>query len=75
MEPYVAIGGDEMGGPVRKGDRVVNKKLGLSGVLEYGTDGDTGRESPVLGFVTVEDGTSYMVALQNKLVFGWEKQL
>lgn len=72
MEPYVAIGNDELGQPVRKGDKVVNHKLKLSGFLEHGTDGDTGRESTMLGFVSV-DGEHYLVAINNQLAFGWEK--
>lgn len=69
--PFVAIGNDELGDSVKKGDLLC--KGDMKGRLEYGKDRTTGEESSVLGFVTVEDGTSYLVAIQNKLVFGWEK--
>ncbi len=68
MNNFVAVGNDELGGDVKKGDIVI--KGDMKGVVEYGKDGTTDKESSVLGFVTVEDGASYLVAIQNKLVFG-----
>lgn len=73
MIPYIAVGNDELGSTVRKGDRVVNDK-GLSGIVEYGKNGDTGEESNMLGFVTVKDGTSYLVSINDKLFLDWRVQ-
>lgn len=67
----LAIGNDELGEYVRKGDRV--RRGELEGIVEYGTDGETGKETNVLGCVTVADGTSYLVAIKDQLIGGWEK--
>lgn len=67
--PFVAVGNDELGGTVKKGDRVVNDK-GLEGFVEYGKDGTTGEESSVLGFVTCGDA-SYLVSIAGKLFKDW----
>lgn len=66
----LTVGNDELGEYVRKGDFV--RKGELEGHIEYGND-ETGKESDILGFVTIEDGTSYIVSIKNKLVYGWEK--
>ena len=71
MENFVAVGNDELGLKAKKGDKLV--KGHLSGILEYGKDGTTGKESNVLGFVTAEDGESYVATIKDQLVFGWEK--
>lgn len=65
----LAIGNDELGEYVKKGDRV--RRGELEGVVEYGTE--TGKETNLLGCVTVEDGTSYLVAIKDQLIGGWEK--
>ena len=80
-ETFVAIGNDELlkttelGLKVNKGDKLV-KGL-LSGILEYGKDGTTGKESNILGFVTAVDSQgeshSYVAVIKDQLVFGWEK--
>lgn len=71
MENFVAIGNDELGMSVKKGDKLVKGKL--SGILEYGKDGTTGKESNVMGFVTAADGESYVATIKDQLVFGWER--
>jgi hypothetical protein len=68
---FVAIGNDELGAKVKKGDKVI--KDGLSGILEYGIDEKTGKLSNLLGFVEAQDGKSYVVSVRDQLVFGWEK--
>ena len=68
--PFVAVGNDELGSYVKKGDLLQNGKL--KGCLTYGTD-ESGKESNVMGFVTVEDGTTYLAAIKDQLVFEWEK--
>ena len=73
MKNFVAIGNDELGSAVKKGDKVVNHKMGLEGTMEYGTD-ESGKESNKLGFITTEYGNSYLVALDGKLVFEWEHE-
>jgi len=64
----IAVGNDELGGTVKKGDQVINDQ-GLTGVVEYGTDG-TGKESSLLGFVKIED-TLFLVSLEDKLLLDW----
>lgn len=71
MEPYIAIGNDELKLTVKKGDLITNGHL--KGRLEYGKDGTTGKESNVLGFVTALDGHSYVASIKDKLLSGWEK--
>lgn len=71
MNNFVAIENDELGLKVKKGDKLV--KGCLSGILEYAKERTTGKESNVLGFVTTEDGESYVAAIKDQLVFGWEK--
>lgn len=68
--PFVAVGNDELGRYVKKGDLLQKGKL--KGCLKYGTD-ESGKESNVIGFVTVEDGTTYLAAIKDQLVFEWEK--
>ena len=70
MENFLAIGKEELGPKVKKGDRVA--KGDLSEVLEYGKDGKTGKESSLIGFVTVECVT-YIVSIEDNLICGWEK--
>lgn len=69
MENFVAIGSDELGTAVKKGDKLV--KGNLSGILEYGKDVN-GKENNLLGFVTCGEHY-YLVAINDQLVFGWEK--
>jgi hypothetical protein len=66
----LAIGNEQLGDPVKKGDLIVNAKLNIKGALSYGTD-ESGKESPLLGFVSSED-KSYLVSINNKLIPGWE---
>ena len=77
MENFVAIGADEMGNRVKKGDRLTNTVNGkvVSGILKYGTDASTGKESDLLGIVEIyENGKaiSYLATVASKLVGGWE---
>lgn len=71
MENFLAIGAEELGAEVKKGEKVA--KGGLMGNVEYGIDSITGKESNLLGFVTGKNGKSYLVAVSGKLLEGWEK--
>ena len=64
----MAIGEDELGAPVKKGDLVTNSVL--SGTVEYGTDASTGKECGLLGFISCED-KQYLVSIAGKLLSGW----
>lgn len=72
----IAIGNDELGAPVKKGDYVV--KGALKGVLQYGTD-EAGKETDLLGFITTDafassggEDKSYLVSIKGRLLEGWE---
>lgn len=73
----LAIGNDELGAYVKKGDTVTKSTRGhtMSGVVEYGTDAN-GKETDMLGFVTIQEGnefkTSYLVSVKGQLLEGWE---
>lgn len=69
MENFIAIGNDELGNLVKKGDKLIKGEL--SGTLQYGTNAD-GKETNIMGFVTVGE-TAYLAAIKDQLVFGWEK--
>ncbi len=69
MENFVAVGKDELGDPVKKGDAVVNGEL--SGNVSYALD-SSGNESDLLGFVTIDED-DWVVSIGGKLVFGWKK--
>ncbi len=69
--PYVAIGNDELGASVKKGDLVRSDSDNLQGYLDHGTDMNTGKESTIMGFVSVKGGASYLVSIQGKLLDGW----
>ncbi len=69
MENFVAIGADELGLKVKKGDKLV--KGCLSGILEYGKD-NKGNESNTLGFVKCGK-KSYLASINDRLLRGWEK--
>ena len=60
-----------IGNAVKKGDMVTRGTL--KGRLEHGEDSDTGRENDILGFITVENGSSYLVAIAGRLLEGWSK--
>ena len=66
----LAIGNEELGDSVKKGDWVMNPELNIKGQLEYGND-ESGKESSMLGFISVK-GKSYLASLNNKLIPGWE---
>lgn len=68
-ESYVAIGNDELGGSVKKGDKVTNGTY--TGIVEYGVDTRTNKETNVMGFITTEEGSSYLVSIQDQLVGDW----
>lgn len=65
----MAVGNDELGLSVKKGDFVVKGEL--AGHLQYGKDGETGEESNTLGFITVDD-KSYLVSVNDQLLAGWK---
>jgi hypothetical protein len=71
VENYVAVGNDELGTEVKKGDWVV--KGNLRGQVEYATD-ENGPSLGIIGYTTVADGTSYIVAIEGRLAFGWKKE-
>lgn len=71
MNDFIAVGNDELGGSVKKGDTVVHED-GRTGPLFFGIDGKTGEESTVLGFINVGNN-SYLVAIAGKLMKGWRK--
>jgi len=66
----LAIGNEELGDSVKKGDWVINTKYNFKGQLKYCND-ESGKESQLLGFVSNED-KSYLVSINNKLIPGWE---
>lgn len=68
MENFVAVENDELGSAIKKGDTVIRGDL--KGVVQYGKDGTTGKESNMLGFVSI-DGCDYLVSIKDQLVFGW----
>lgn len=70
MENFVAVENDELGSAIKKGDTVIRGDL--KGVVQYGKDGTTGKESNMLGFVSI-DGCQYLVSIKDQLVFGWIK--
>ena len=51
---------------MKKGDVITNGK-NHTGVLQYN------KENSLLGFITAENGDSYIVAINNQLITGWEK--
>ncbi len=65
----LAVGNDELGESVHKGDTIKNE-MG-QGILEYGIGMD-GKESSRLGFITIRD-VSYLVSIGNQLLNGCEK--
>lgn len=64
----IAVGNNEIGEYVEKGDYVVNGKL--EGTLKYGTTPE-GKENTIIGFITTEEGRNYLVAIHNRLLEGW----
>lgn len=70
MENFVAVGNNELGETVKKGDILVRGHL--KGALQYSVD-ETGKEYNMLGFIEVADGECYLATIKDKLVFGWEK--
>ncbi len=69
MNDFVAIGNEELGDSVKKGDTVVNGEL--LGNVTYAWD-SSGNESDLLGFVTIDED-DWVVSIGGKLVFGWKK--
>lgn len=67
----IAVGNDELGAYVKKGDYVI--KGALRGIVKYGTDGED-KETDLLGFITTEKGSSYLVSVNGQLLEGWEIQ-
>lgn len=68
MNNYFAVGNDELGEEVKKGD-LVHSISGHIGEVEYGTTED-GRETNILGFITAANGTPYLVAVNGRLIKG-----
>ena len=66
----LAIGNNELGETVKKGDKLVNQK-GDIGILEYGTDNE-GKESSMLGFVKIGEHC-YLASIRDRLMSTWEK--
>lgn len=67
---YAAIDNLALGEGATKGDCVIRGDE--RGVVQYGTD-CKGVTSPLMGFITVANGTHYIVTIRDQLVFGWEK--
>jgi hypothetical protein len=65
----LAIGNNELGAFVKKGAYVSRGKL--KGHLEYGTNSE-GVEVDTLGFITTEEGKSYLVSIRGQLLKDWE---
>ena len=68
--PFVAIGNDELGGPVPDDALIKCKRCGVPHKLEYGKN-EAGVETRTVGFVRCGE-KSYLVAVNGKLVFGNE---
>ena len=69
MKDFFAVGNDELGELVSKGDTIKFGKL--IGKLEYGKN-EAGHESNLLGFITVETNM-YLVAIGDRLLKGCVK--
>lgn len=61
-----AVGNDELGDNITKGDLVAYGTM--QGVVKYGVD-ESGNEDSILGFISV-DGVCYLVSINNKLLPG-----
>jgi len=70
--PFVSVGNYELRLFIKKGDLVINKD-GRRGRVHYGTEGDTRKENPLLGFVKIKDKL-FLVAIAGQLLSGWEVQ-
>ena len=68
-DEYFAIGNDELGGTVKKGDKVTNGTY--TGIVEYGIDTISGKETNLMGFITTEDDKHYLVSLKDRLIKDW----
>lgn len=71
LNNFVAVGADELGDVVNKGD-LVQSLSGHSGCVEYGKT-ENGKETNLLGFITAANGTPYLVAIKGKLLKGCVK--
>lgn len=71
--PFLAVGNDELGAEVKKGDIVVSNS-GYIGTLKYGVNLNTGKETPSLGYIHTDDGDALIVSVAGKLLNGWRKQ-
>ncbi|MDH3563534.1 MAG: hypothetical protein OEN49_09105 [Gammaproteobacteria bacterium] len=68
--PFVAIGNDELGGPVPDDALIKCKRCGTPHKLEYGTNA-AGVETKIVGFVRCGE-EAYLVAVDGHLVFSNE---
>ena len=72
----LAIGNDELGGTVKKGQRVRRHYTMTydeiqEGIVEHAKD-EEGKETDLLGFITTEKGDAYLVSIKGQLLEGWK---
>lgn len=71
LNNYLTIGNDELKGEIiKKGDIVQRKDIKGTVIYPISTKGI---ECEMLGFITLDNGDSYLVAVNNILIDGWEK--
>ncbi len=66
----LAIGNDELGDTVKKGDKVTNDDV-MTGFVEYSTDLN-GKELDIVGAIKIGKD-SYLVSIRGRLLSGWRK--
>ena len=70
--PFTAIGNDELSDiPCRKGDIVIfthNDGTEEECAVKYGKDAKTDQESPMLSFIKLQNGQTYLVGIDGKFL-------
>jgi hypothetical protein len=68
MDDFIAIGNEQLGKSVEKGDMIECPVCGEQHPLEYAKD-QNGEETSVAGFIKCpENGRSYLVSIRGQLI-------